>query len=49
MYIFDLRLYNLMPKTCFKNVIKDGINIILLVLEQDINTDILLSLLSKKL
>jgi hypothetical protein len=38
-----------MPKTYFKNIIKDNINIILLVLKQDINTNILLSLLFKKL
>jgi hypothetical protein len=38
-----------MPKTYFKDIIKDGINTILLILKQDINTNILLGPLFKKL
>jgi hypothetical protein len=41
MHIFDTKLRKLTPETCFKDVTEDGTNTILLIPEQDIDTDIL--------
>ncbi|PVH68950.1 hypothetical protein DL98DRAFT_578583 [Cadophora sp. DSE1049] len=48
MHIFDTNLCMLTPETCFEAVMADGTNPILLIPEQEIDTDNLSSSLSKK-
>ncbi|PMD28826.1 hypothetical protein L207DRAFT_642847 [Hyaloscypha variabilis F] len=47
-HIFDTNLRMLTPQTCFQDVKADGTNTILLIPELDIDTDNLLSAVSKK-
>ena len=48
MYIFDTNLRMLTPQTCFEAVTADGTNTILLIPEREIDTDNLLSSVSRK-